>query len=150
MGYRSDVRVAVSFDNEHTRKEVMAVYSMHPSVQEHNIAKDWHVHDGEMSFWRDNTGGSMPVYTLMYSADYVKWYDTYEDVQAVEFMHQICAKFDAEREAFSYAYKFIRVGEEIEDIEIRSDHGNDDVSSDLDEYLSDMLGVRVEIVSAFD
>lgn len=149
MGYRSDVRIAVAFSDEHTRNEVMAVYSMHPLVQEHNIAKDWVPRTVQVYVWR-NEYREVPLYLLTYAEEQVKWYDTYEDVQAVEYMKHLCFKFDAERESFHYAYKFVRCGEEVEDVEISAHESAGAQGADLADYLSESLGVRVEIVSDFD
>jgi hypothetical protein len=41
MGYRSEVRFVVALPSEAERDSIMALYSMHPLVQEHNMATEW-------------------------------------------------------------------------------------------------------------
>jgi hypothetical protein len=41
-----------------------------------------------------------------------KWYPDFEDVQAFEHIAEVCKHFAQERENFTYAYRFVRGGEE--------------------------------------
>ena len=128
MGYRSDVHIAVAFDNADTLREVMAVYAMHPKVQEFNLAENWRIQ-------RD---------TVLYlHCDYSKWYDSYEDVQAYEHLMSVAELFHEERD-IAFAYYFVRIGENLDDIEIREQHGGDDGN------LMEMLWSAMQITRCVD
>lgn len=129
MGYYSEVHIAVAFANADDLKEVVAVYTMDPRVQKHNLLEQWDVRE-------DNI--------LYYHGDYVKWYDDFEDVQGVEHMLHLADKFHDERD-MPVAYRFIRLGEENTDTEDRYEHGGDDGT--LIEKLYDGMSVirQVEI-----
>lgn len=124
MGYRSDVYIVVAFANADDLKEVVAVYTIDPRVQKHNLLEQWDVRE-------DNI--------LYYHGDYVKWYDDYEDVQGVEHMLHLADKFHEERD-MAVAYRFIRIGEDDNDTETRDEHGGDDGS------LMEMLWNRMQLV----
>jgi hypothetical protein len=110
MGYRSDVHIAVAFNDGAILREVMAVYAMHPAVQKYNLVKDWEM--------KDDT-------TLYYSAEDIKWYPGYEDVQAYEHLMFVAELFYEERD-IAFAYYFVRIGGNLDDIEIREQDGGDD------------------------
>lgn len=129
MGYRSDVYIGVAFANADDLKEVVAVYTIDPKVQKHNLLKEWDVLE-------DNI--------LYYHGDCVKWYDNYEDVQGIEHMLHLADKFHEERDMV-VAYRFIRIGEEDTDTEDRYEHGGDGGSL-IDKLFEGMTIVRhVEI-----
>jgi len=123
MGYRSDVYIAVAFANADDLKEVVAVYTIDPRVQKHNLLQEWDVRE-------DNI--------LYYHGDDVKWYDDYEDVQGVEHMLHLADKFHEERD-MPVAYRFIRIGENDNDTETREEHGGD--GGELMEMLWDRMQV---------
>ena len=129
MGYRSDVYIGVAFANADDLKEVVAVYTIDPRVQKHNLLQEWEVKE-------DNI--------LYYHADYVKWYDSFDDVTGIEHMLHLADKFYEERD-MPVAYRFIRIGEEGADVEDRYEHGGDDGT--LIEKLYDGMSVirQVEI-----
>ena len=110
MGYRSDVYIAVAFASKSDMEEVLAVYTLDPRVQKADLVKDWEVKE-------DNI--------LFYSVAGTKWYDSYEDVQGLEYMLTLADQFHEERD-MPIAHRFIRTGEELDDIEVREDHGGDD------------------------
>ena len=107
----------------------MAVYTIDPRVQKHNLLQEWEVKE-------DNI--------LYYHADYVKWYDSFDDVTGIEHMLHLADKFYEERD-MPVAYRFIRIGEEGADVEDRYEHGGDDGT--LIEKLYDGMSVirQVEI-----
>lgn len=135
MGYRSDVVLAYVFKHKEQIDEVMAIYQMHAFVQAHDLAKEWQVHE-----WGDKWG-------LTYHAEYVKWYDSYEDVQGFEHMLEVVQKFVEERDVFLYAYRKIRIGEEDQDIEQGSDSNDPDY--ELMDELYERVSVRRDIVTNF-
>ena len=126
MGYRSEVHIGVAFSNEADLKEVLAVYAINPQVQKYNLLKEWERKE-------DNI--------LYYHGDYVKWYESYEDVQGTEHMLALADTFKEERD-MPIAYRFVRVGEGTEDIEERDDSDDDGV---LIEKLWDSIRVTVKV-----
>ena len=110
MGYRSDVYIGVAFENEADLKEVLAVYAIDPRVQKLNLLKEWDVME-------DNI--------LLCVIEGTKWYAGYEDVQGIEHMLNLADKFDAERD-MPIAYRFVRLGEDEDDMETREEHNGDE------------------------
>ena len=110
MGYRSDVYIGVAFENEADLKELLAVYAIDPRVQKLNLMKEWDVME-------DNI--------LLCVIEGTKWYAGYEDVQGIEHMLNLADKFDAERD-MPIAYRFVRLGEDEDDIETREEHNGDE------------------------
>ena len=110
MGYRSDVYIGVAFENEADLKELIAVYAIDPRVQKLNLLKEWDVME-------DNI--------LLCVIEGTKWYAGYEDVQGIEHMLNLADKFDAERD-MPIAYRFVRLGEDEDDIETREEHNGDE------------------------
>jgi hypothetical protein len=148
MGYRSDVLLAVVLRTAAQRDELMAVYALDPLVQKHSMVERWqhHTYDDHVA--------------LVYQETDIKWYDSFESVQALEHLLILAQTFAEERgfdlpndpdalqqpePVFPYAGVRIRVGEESEDsmIEYRE---NDDF---LQEILYCKAGIRREIVADF-
>lgn len=135
MGYVSDVVLAYVFKHKEQVDEVLSIYQMHPLVQAHDLAKEWQVHE-----WDGKWG-------LTYTANHVKWYDSYEDVQGFEHMFDVVQQFVEERDVFLYAYRKIRLGEDQQDIE----HGSDsnDPDHELIDELYERIGLFRELVISF-
>lgn len=132
MGYRSDVVIAFAFKTKEQIDEVMAVYKMRPFVSEHALVDDWTVRE-----WGD-------VWGLTFSCESYKWYDTYEDIQGLEDMARVVQMFAEERkDAFPFAYRKIRIGEDYNDIEHDTDAN--DVGDDLIDILHDRVNIHREI-----
>lgn len=166
MGYRSDVKIAVALPSEQSRKEVMALYSMHPDVQQCDIATRWETyeqtyetvrfdqaHDGDGNMQYVSVPITRTAYLLAYQDDCVKWYEGYTDVQAVEYMFELLREMHNARKAesgddadsYPFAYRFLRSGEEIGDVEVSSDYEGE-IGSDFDEFLHEILHVNVEVI----
>lgn len=137
MGYRNEVLLAIAFKDKAHRDEVLAVYAMDQFVQKHDLLKEWATHDDD----------DAEVYCLWFSADYVKWYDNYEDVQGYEWMSQVAADF-AEHRDFPYAWLKYRLGEEEGDTE--TEELDDDPDGALRQYLWDMCGIECSIRNGFN
>lgn len=135
MGYRSDIAIAYVFKHKEQVDEVLAIYQMNQNVQKHDLAKEWQVHD-----WGGKWG-------LTYTAEHVKWYDDYEDVQGFEHMFDVVQRFVEERDVFLYSYRKIRVGEEDQDIEVASDNNGPDY--ELADELYERMGVQRELTTNF-
>lgn len=137
MGYRSDVKIVVALPSKRAREEVMALYAMHPLVQKHDLAGLWQTHDM----------GDAGAYLLIYEDECTKWYSDFEDVQAMEYMHTLLEERANADDSFRYARRFVRVGEEIDDIEREGEWSDDSerVGENLHDLLHELLDVRVEI-----
>jgi hypothetical protein len=136
MGYRSDVAIAFVFSKKEQIDEVLAIYQMRPFVSEHDLVECWTVRDWD------------GVWGLTYSAESIKWYDSYEDVQGLEDMVTVVETFAEERgDAFPYAYCKLSVGEEDDDIERVYD--NNDAGSELSSKLFDRMDIHREIQTNF-
>jgi hypothetical protein len=140
MGYRSDVVIAFAFASKEQIDEVMAIYRMDPRVQKNGLETAWTIHEHEGSVF------------LTYSADCVKWYDSYEDVQGLQHMSALVKSFDDERgrgegnlPLFPFAYRFVRIGEEDQDIESDSDYSD----MGLMDQLWDRMSLTREINTDF-
>jgi len=107
MGYRSDVFYALAWPNKDHAKEVLAVYAMDQRVIDHEVLlRCWTYYDKD---------GCL---LMIYQNEYVKWYEDFEDVQALERAEELAELFWQERK-FPYACKFVRVGDDLEDVEER-------------------------------
>ncbi len=129
MGYRSDVYIAVAFDNEKDMKEVIAVYAMNEHVQKHNLLEQWEIKDDNILYFEETS---------------TKWYDKYEAVEGIQYMLALADDFHSERD-MPLAYRAIRIGEELDDIEEQYEHGGGD--GGLIEMLWDRMNIirQVEI-----
>ena len=72
-----------------------------------------------------------------------KYYREYEDIQAYEHLVTVCKQFANEREGFSYAYRFVRGGEEDDDTEEECYGSDTPLSQSMVENLEQELGVRM-------
>ena len=152
MGYRSEVRFVVALPSEAERNQIMALYSMHPLVQRHDMAKEWTPYEvmlRDYGRYVDVPKGEpsdyvreYPVYLLSFHDDCVKWYDNYEDVQAVMHMEELLDSLEGR----CFAYRFIRVGEEHSDIECREHSSEDDTGEQMYEYLANVMYTEVNLV----
>ena len=140
MGYRSDVRFVVALPSEAERNSIMALYSMHPLVQEHDIATDWTPYEVMAQVYFRDAG--VPMYLLSYDDTDVKWYDSYEEVQAVMHMEKLLDSLEGR----CYAYRFIRIGEDDSDIECKTHCSEDDMGEQMYEYLSEVMYTEINLV----
>ena len=108
MGYRSDVAIAIHKDLQgdfltflNTEKLMAQIFG---DMSDFNLDKDY---QGE-GHW-------------LFTADQIKWYTDWDDFYAhitmfEKFMDAMDEKFDHDAK-----YRFIRIGEEIDDVERRGD-----------------------------
>jgi len=109
MGYRSEVAYVVAFKDEAQRDTFLAL----------QIAKkDDNINEAlkEVKKLESNK--------LFYYADSVKWYDSYEGVKAHTDLYLEAVELYGDDGA---GYRFTRIGEEVEDIEISEDGEYDDL-----------------------
>ena len=146
MGYRSDGTIVVAFESLQDMYEVLAVYRLDPRVQKLNPFQrdiddddergNWTFHD-----WHLDEHTKCVIMRL----DFYGWkyYREYEDIQAYEHLVAVCKQFANEREDFSYAYRFVRGGEEDDDTEEECYGSDTPLSQSMVENLEQELGVRM-------
>jgi len=105
MGYRSQVK-AVFYTEDKEKWPVLKLY------MEENFPKEWSLELIESSH----------CYGYVFSAGDIKWYESYPDVQAFDaFVDAYRNLIDSESSTLSWAYEFIRIGEDTKDIETDSE-----------------------------
>jgi len=145
MGYRSDGVIVVAFESLADMKEVLAVYRLDPRVQKHNpFPKDI---DGDSDdYWTFHTyelDSDTTCYLMRLDFYGWKWYADYEDVQSYQHIFTVCKQFARERENFTYAYRFVRGGEEHDDYEEECYGSESYLSQMLVERLTEEIFVRM-------
>ena len=105
MGYRSDVAYAIQFKDHEALKAFVGLHAINEDTRE--ALKECTIVDDEQP-------------TLMFHQTGVKWYDSFEEVQAHE---KLLASVDEEF-ADRAGYHFLRLGEEDDDNEPKAG-GND-------------------------
>lgn len=104
MGYRSEVTIAMAFKTKEALDAFIA-----PRLLQKEIASN------KGCFERSEYHDSV----LVFHVDDWKWYDSYDDVQAIlELMHEV--------PTYGGAYKFMRIGEDMGDIEQTDSYGEVD------------------------
>ena len=113
MGYRSQVVLAIS-------KHLTPFLTL--KVTQNKAAESLVFADAD-TFDRDYGGDKS--WLLVWDA--IKWYESYEDIQALEkFIEEACSdeykfEIDGKKEHSSEHIRFVKVGEESDDIELRGD-----------------------------
>jgi hypothetical protein len=113
MGYRSQVVLAIS-------KHLTPFLTL--KVTQNKAAESLVFADAD-TFDRDYGGDKS--WLLVW--DSIKWYESYEDIQALEkFIEEACSdeyefEIGGKAEASSEHIRFVKVGEESDDIELRGD-----------------------------
>ena len=145
MGYRSDGIIAVAFESLEEMREVLAVYRLDPRVQKHNpFQKD--IDDDSDYYWTFHTydlDSDTTCYLMRLDFYGWKWYADYEDVQSYQHIFTVCKQFARERENFTYAYRFVRGGEEHDDYDEECYGSETYLSQMLVERLTEEIGVRM-------
>lgn len=121
MGYRSDVGIALAFKTETECDAFIVAYKIR-----------------EPEFWREMIAGAWGRAggrVLVGRYEEVKWYRGLEDVDAVhEMLDWAVGHCDA-------AYRFVRAGENPEDVEVDMD-GGEDWDTDSEVFLYECVDVR--------
>ena len=110
MGYRSEVILAVA-------PEVMPQFMV--TMAKSTQARTMCFGDAEVIKDYDGTKGAM-----LFRWDHIKWYDTYEGVNAIQDFIQWCEDEVIKDEEGNQSpgddyYRFIRIGEEMDDNEVQ-------------------------------
>ena len=118
MGYRSEVAYIIRFKDKEMRE-------LFVSIQ--RAKADPHINEAlnEVVEVEDNMLG--------YHADHVKWYESYEDVQAHEMLLRDSIALFNEHEDLT-GYRFIRLGEEQDDTVSKEEGDADELYDYVDWY----------------
>jgi len=108
MGYRSEVAYVVKFKDAKQRDDYLALQLVKQNEHTTQALK-------ELSKLESNK--------LFFHAEDVKWYDGYPDVKA----HTQIYLDAVELYGDDAGYRYVRIGEEVEDIEIEEDGDYDDL-----------------------
>ena len=145
MGYRSDGIIVVAFESLEEMREVLAVYRLDPRVQKHNpFQKD--IDDDSDDYWTFHTYAldeDTTCYLMRLDFYGWKWYADYEDVQSYQHIFTVCKQFARERENFTYAYRFVRGGENHDDYDEECYGSETYLSQMLVESLTEEIFVRM-------
>lgn len=107
MGYRSDVVIAF-YPAEAGRVKRVPYSAIKLWFDENYPQDDW----GEIEYHPE-------IETIVVKYEGTKWYEGYEDVQAVEAaLDKYRASFACDEEEHLANYEFVRIGEEYNDIEV--------------------------------
>jgi hypothetical protein len=103
MGYRSDVCLVVG---KEVLPKFMTVMTKHPAVaalcmQEYDKKIEDYDDDGAMLFYWSG----------------IKWYSSFRDIEAIGEFMDWCDEDDAR----AFDYRFVRIGEENDDVVVRGD-----------------------------
>jgi hypothetical protein len=109
MGYRSEVAVVIAFKDEAQRDTFLALQL---------AKKDDDINEALKEVKKLETN------KLFYYASDVKWYESYDFVKAVTNLYLEAVELYGNDGA---GYRFTRIGEEVEDIEISEDGDYDDL-----------------------
>lgn len=107
MGYRSNVAYSIHFKSKDVLNQFIALV-MVKGGEEVKALKECEIECSPPT--TDNVDG---VFRVNFTAHDVKWYESYPDVQA----HTWLLDFAVERFPEDCAYEFVRIGEELTDIE---------------------------------
>ena len=112
MGYRSDVAYCMAFADEAKRDAFHELVRLRKDVMSKELEQFCAIDE------------AMPWITA--SIKDVKWYDSFEDVRAHEDMLELCVECGG-------SYKFVRIGEEYDDLDER-EGGDGDVDVPWDAF----------------
>jgi hypothetical protein len=123
MGYRSDVTIVFyGKEKDYPVLKLWVQENLEPVLKEH----DW---EGLEPYESGSTKG------FVFKAPDMKWYDSYPEVQAVEnCVNTFMETFDDKNE-IELALDYVRLGEELDDIEVR-----------YSDYSDNILNVSREVV----
>ena len=120
MGYRSDVAYVIKFETI-AQRDAFITLMLAKNDKELREAIDEVSHD-------DSTD---PIIT--FSCQDVKWYNSYPDVMGHHVLMEEAVSL------YGAGYRFVRVGEDANDIEVRD---RDDVGYDLWDYVDPVTHIR--------
>jgi hypothetical protein len=115
MGYRSDVAYTIRFVSDDDTRNRQSFYTFLAEAKSNvAIAGCFNAH------WNRVEVDEVRL-RINFTADNVKWYEDYADVQCHEALINLANEWvNDELNNSEIAYRFVRVGEEVEDVESRT------------------------------
>ena len=115
MGYRSDVAYTIRFVSDDDTKNRQSFYTfLAEAKSKAAIAGCFNAH------WNEVEVDEVRL-RINFTADNVKWYEDYADVQCHEALISLADEWaNDELNNSGIAYRFVRIGEEVEDVESRT------------------------------
>ena len=116
MGYRSDVAYTIRFVGEDAEKNKGSFYTFLAEAKANAATAPCfnEIERGWAEFEVDEK-----KYHINFSTDDVKWYESYADVQCHEALLSLASEWAEGENPSDIAYRFVRIGEEPEDVEER-------------------------------
>jgi hypothetical protein len=150
MGYRSDLVIAHSFTRRSHALEVLTAFTLDQRCAEYDLTKYLSLGHERIP----SKDGKRDVHTLVFVGEQWKWYEQtlsaseYADVKCINSMLDLCKSFNEER-GIPYAYKFIRIGEEDGDVEVREEKSDCESGEFLEDYQNDSAYIQTTIENDF-
>ena len=123
MGYRSDVTYAIEFKDLDTKRKFVALHKL--NAQYKDALDDCYEVDSDGLY-------------IIFEANYIKWYDGYEEVIA----HTKMLEAIEEEEMEGVAARLVRIGEESGDVEEIDYQGDQDYTPSAGE-----IPIEAEVVN---
>ena len=123
MGYRSDVTYAIEFKDLDTKRKFVALHKLNAQYKE--ALDDCYEVDSDGLY-------------IIFEANYIKWYDGYEEVVA----HTKMLEAIENEEMEGVAARLVRIGEESGDVEEIDYQGDGDYTPNAGE-----IPIEAEVVS---
>jgi hypothetical protein len=113
MGYRSEVAYTIRFTSDHDEKNKQSFYTFLAEAKSKAATAPCFAEQGWHEFEVDERR-----FRINFSAENVKWYESFEDVECHMALLDLAAEWaNDESNNSEIGYKFVRVGEDDEDIE---------------------------------
>ena len=123
MGYRSDVKYVLLFNTEEQRK----LFNMEAKLIASDVEHGLNIVNDDFDFHYDEHDADFPYQIRVHFND-VKWYESTPWVDMQDKLMQLAV------DSYEGAFVFLRLGEEDDDVETKSDTHNDD-SVYVDNYI---------------
>jgi hypothetical protein len=115
MGYRSDVAYTIRFTSDHDENNKQSFFTFLAEAK--SKAATAACFTEETGQWSEFEVDEKRL-RINFAADDVKWYESYPDVQCHEALLDLAAEWVNDEDNNSgIAYKFVRIGEDDDDIE---------------------------------
>lgn len=115
MGYRSNVAYTIRFVHEDDTNNKQSFYTFLAEAKSNAASAACFGEQGWAEFEIDEAR-----FSINFATEDVKWYESYADVQCHEALINLASEWVNDEDNNSgIAYKFVRIGEDNEDIEVR-------------------------------
>lgn len=126
MGYRSDVAYTIRFVSDHDEKNKQSFYTFLAEAKARAATAPCFM-EGEWHGWGEEFQVDEKRLRINFAADDVKWYPSYPDVRCHEALLDLADEWANDEDNNSrIAYRFVRIGENDDDIE-RRENGDADL-----------------------